>query len=126
MKELIQKTREYLDYIEEHYDNVQKAWALLQDKCRDFDFVSDEQLFAVIDEKIKHHDESKLSAEEFTQYRQKFYPTSYETKNKKLFDRAWEHHKRYNDHHWQNWALNSRQRGLVCCSQQRIPTELLL
>ena len=27
MQELIQKTREYLDYVERHYNNVQKAWA---------------------------------------------------------------------------------------------------
>ena len=29
----IAKTREYLDYFERHYDNVQKAWALINEKC---------------------------------------------------------------------------------------------
>lgn len=34
MIEKIKKFREYLDYIEEHYNNVQKAWALINEKCR--------------------------------------------------------------------------------------------
>ena len=34
MQELIQKTREYLDYVERHYNNVQKAWAELNEKCK--------------------------------------------------------------------------------------------
>jgi len=38
MLERIKKTREYLDYIEEHYMNVQKAWKELQQKCKEMRF----------------------------------------------------------------------------------------
>lgn len=31
--EYIEQTRSYLDYLEEHILNVQKAWKLLQEKC---------------------------------------------------------------------------------------------
>lgn len=39
----IRKTREYLDYNEEHYNNVQKDWVLIQDKCKDMRFIYDEE-----------------------------------------------------------------------------------
>ena len=34
MEEEIKKTKEYLDYLQEHYDNVQKAWDIIQCKCQ--------------------------------------------------------------------------------------------
>ena len=85
MQELIQKTREYLDYVERHYNNVQKAWAELNEKCKGkgFNWLYDDFIWNNINENIKHHDESKLSRYEFVQYRQFFYPTSYEQKDKK-------------------------------------------
>ena len=43
--EIIQKTREYLDYLEEHYNNVQKAWKIIQDKCKDMPFIYDDFQF---------------------------------------------------------------------------------
>lgn len=104
MIEKIKKFREYLDYIEEHYNNVQKAWALVREKCADFDFVKDKNLSIQIEEAVKQHDLSKLSEQEFTQYRQFFYPTTTEEKNVDLFNTAWEHHKANNDHHWQTWT----------------------
>ena len=111
MIEQIQKFREYLDYIEEHYNNVQKAWKLLQDKCKGMQFISDDAWFFELDAQIKQHDLSKLSAEEFTQYRQFFFSTANEEKNKELFKVAWEHHKINNDHHWQTW--NSDRKWIV-------------
>jgi hypothetical protein len=105
MKEKIQKFREYLDYIEEHYDNVQKAWELIKDKCKDFKVIHDDWCFALIDQEVKNHDDSKLSVEEFQAYRQWFFPCSYEQSNKDIFDKAWEHHKKHNEHHWQNWTI---------------------
>lgn len=106
MKELIQKFREYLDYVEEHYDNVQKAWKLIQEKCREkgFRFLYDDFVWATIDAEVKAHDMSKLSTEEFTQYRQYFFPADGEEKDKSLFKAAWEHHKAENNHHWQTWT----------------------
>lgn len=109
MKELIQKTREYLDYVERHYNNVQKAWQEIQDKCGtvkdgSFRFLYDDFVYFNIDNNIKNHDKSKLSKEEFVQYRQFFYPTSYEIKDKDLMNKAWENHLKENDHHWQTWT----------------------
>lgn len=109
MKELIEKTREYLDYVERHYNNVQKAWAEILDKCSPVDFWwrNQVQVLSEMDDRIRSHDKSKLSAEEFVQYRRYFYPTSYENMSKEVkedMDGAWEHHLENNDHHWQNWT----------------------
>ena len=106
MQELIQKTREYLDYVERHYNNVQKAWAELNEKCKGkgFNWLYDDFIWNNINENIKHHDESKLSRYEFVQYRQFFYPTSYEEKDKKLMEQGWAYHLEHNRHHWQNWT----------------------
>jgi hypothetical protein len=103
MIEQIKKFRDYLDYIEEHYNNVQTAWKLIQDKCKNMHFIYDDNLFHQLNVMIKNHDLSKLSAMEFTQYRQYFFPTCDEIKNKELFKEAWQHHKENNDHHWQTW-----------------------
>jgi hypothetical protein len=107
MIEKIKKFREYLDYIEEHYNNVQKAWSLINEKCKDksFRFMYDDFVWGTIDAEVKAHDLSKLSEQEFTQYRQWFFPCESETKDKALFDSAWEHHKLMNEHHWQNWTV---------------------
>jgi hypothetical protein len=59
---------------------------------------------------------SKLSPEEFTQYRQYFFPTEEEKREaarmgisskmmfKNDFNKAWEHHKKNNPHHWETWT----------------------
>jgi len=109
MKDEIQKTREYLDYLENHYNNVQKAWSILQDKCKHMNFIYDDFLHGTIDMEVKLHDISKLSQEEFVQYRVKFFPTKEEKDNHHClidlaFDRAWKHHKKENTHHWENWT----------------------
>jgi len=106
MKELIAKTREYLDYIEEHYDNVQKAWALINEKCKgkSFRFMSDDYVWHTIRAEVEAHDLSKLSFGEFTQYRQYFYPCKNEKMDKKQFNAAWAHHLEKNVHHWQYWV----------------------
>lgn len=102
MKETIQKTREYLDYIERHYDNVQKAWKEIKEKCKHLEILKDENNVAFLDTEILQHDLSKLSEEEFTEYRKTFYPTSKE--RRAYLDKAWYHHKLFNPHHWENWT----------------------
>lgn len=104
MKEKIVKFREYLDYVERHYDNVQKAWGVVQEKCKDMKFIYDDSVFWCLDAAIKKHDESKLSKEEFFAYRNYFYPTKDEIKDKAAFNSAWENHLKHNDHHWQKWT----------------------
>lgn len=110
MLDKIGKFREYLDYLEEHYNNVQKAWKIIKDKCPSgkFRFLYDDYSYWVIEAAVLDHDVSKLSAEEFTQYRQFFFPTEEEEdngkKDKDLMKTAWEHHKSVNNHHWENWT----------------------
>ena len=111
MIEEIKKTREYLDYLEGHYLNVQKSWDIIQEKCQDktFDFLCDDFKYFTLDADIKAHDRSKLSTAEFVPYRRKFYPTDFEKENHKdiidgCFKEAWEHHKLNNNHHWEHWT----------------------
>ena len=102
----IQKTREYLDYVERHILNVNKAWEELNIKCRlkGFNWIYDDFIWNIINENIKHHDLSKLSISEFVQYRQYFYPAEGEEKNKELMNEGWMHHLGNNPHHWQYWT----------------------
>lgn len=102
MQQRISKTREYLNYIEEHYNNVQKAWQELQKKCKDMRFIYDDYVWGCIDVEVKVHDLSKLSECEFVQYRKAFYATKQEGKCD--MSEAWEHHQKVNPHHWQNWT----------------------
>lgn len=119
MREELNKFREYLDYIERHYDNVQTAWNLIQTKCKGkgFRFLTDDFCWHQINYDIVNHDYSKLSKEEFTAYRRKFFPTNTEKmlessdskgdlkeQVEKDFLKAWHHHKNNNLHHWQSWT----------------------
>jgi len=106
MQQKLKATRHYLDYVEEHYNNVQTAWFLLQEKCKDMMFVSDKFYFDILSKMIIDHDLSKLSWEEFVQYREKFYSIDIQEENSNRFSYAWEHHKKSNEHHWQNWTSN--------------------
>ena len=63
--EEIKRTREYLDYIEEHILNVEKAWEEVRTKCKDMRFIWDDFYFWNIDAAVKTHDLSNLSENEF-------------------------------------------------------------
>ena len=103
--EKAEKTRDYLDYIEEHYSNVQQAWIKVQEKCKDMRIISDDYYFSFLNEEIEEHDLSKLSADEFIQYRKSFFKTDMEPETE--LDTAWECHKQSNLHHWENWTTKS-------------------
>jgi argonaute-like protein implicated in RNA metabolism and viral defense len=53
---------------------------------------------------VEHHDISKFSAEEFTQYRDKFFPVQGIPIDDKphAFKLAWVHHYNSNTHHWES------------------------
>ena len=95
----IQKTREYLDYLEEHITNVHKAWIEVSAKCArqivGFEIQLENDVFS--------HDMSKLGEHEFVQYRDAFFPCDGE--EKKPLGEAWAHHKQRNPHHWERWTL---------------------
>jgi len=50
------------------------------------------------------HDLSKFSPAEFKWYAEKFFSGKKTDEIEKGFDRAWLHHQRVNDHHWQWWV----------------------
>jgi hypothetical protein len=107
----IRQIRAYTDYVENHYNNVQKAWHLLNEKCAGkFPFIDNDYLHSMISANVKNHDLSKLSMNEFLQYQVKFFPTHMESFqndfNDENFNKAWENHLKENPHHWQNWTQN--------------------
>jgi hypothetical protein len=112
MSEIDIKFREYLDYIKEHRELVKKAFSIVHEVIKaevEYDYETMEML-------IEQHDLSKYSAEEFTQYKAKFYPTKVEKENEEYleddFNKAWEHHKKYNFHHMEtiNECVSERMR----------------
>ena len=102
MTELERKEQEYTQYIEEHIANVNLAFEKYGHKLCDLLRVP----YLILAYKVKEHDKSKYSEEEFNGYRQWFYPCSDEEKNKELFDEAWEHHYTTNQHHPQYWMID--------------------
>jgi len=103
--DVVNKTREYINYVEEHIKNVGIAWSAVCENCQDMRFVYDDYVYSEIATNIGVHDISKLSREEFVGYRQFFYPVDKTTeKDKDIFNLAWEHHKTKNDHHWEVWT----------------------
>jgi hypothetical protein len=99
----IESTRKYLDYVEEHLLNIRQSWNLLQETCRDMRFIWNDLFYNSIGTRICEHDISKLGADELTQYRDWFFPVG-EKCDESVFQKAWEHHKAHNPHHWENWT----------------------
>jgi len=113
--ELITKKRqEYLAYIEEHVNNVKKAWANLIsiDSIQYFlsGFENSRQLIAITADNIKVHDQSKYSDEEFGPYRRHFHYIDEKEREDSAadFEKAWDHHKENNMHHWNWWAEHNQ------------------
>ena len=101
--ELVEKTREYLDYVERHINNVARAWMEIQEKY-DGPCTWDDYRFHSLHDEVEAHDVSKLGKAEFTRYRRVFYPTWEEEKTPEKLGKAWVHHQKHNPHHWENWT----------------------
>ena len=104
-QDYIDKTREYLDYVEEHIENVRLSFIELVDKCSSIYWIADDYRYYGLYAEVKQHDVSKLSAYELVQYRDNFYPVrpdrpiEQKWQAKDAFNAAWEHHKLRNSHH---------------------------
>ena len=109
------KIIEYVNYIENHRDNVFTSWRLLQEPCKNMNFIYDDYLYERITENINNHDMSKYSEDEFIQYRKRFFPLTDAIKVQKdeVFEKAWEHHKEYNSHHWQRVGIDGQIEDVV-------------
>ncbi len=99
-QDYIDKTREYLDYLEEHLNNVAKAFSELTMACDGKEsWVGDDYTWHMFKQEVENHDLSKFSKEEFVPYRDKFFSTEGQVLKDPGFDKAWEHHKHNNHHH---------------------------
>jgi hypothetical protein len=98
-QDYIDKSRQYLDYLEEHLKNVQFAFTEVSDACDGMQWVGDDYAWHTLRSEVIAHDLSKFSKEEFVQYRASFFPVNDEDKKASGFDSAWENHKEKNHHH---------------------------
>lgn len=119
------KEQEYLEYIKNHVDKVNKAYynvfvPMIEKIGKEINFKSifnEEFINAINDakENIEIHDQSKYDDEEFRYYRIRFYPTTKEkvelekSENFKAMqddfkDKAWRHHYKSNPHHSKYWV----------------------
>ena len=101
--QLVEKTGQYMQYIEQHKKNVCAAWKELQKALIHIDFLQRPQILDCMEWRIRCHDDSKMSEEEFVAYRRHFYPVDGEAPDEQEFERAWRIHYHRNDHHWQYW-----------------------
>lgn len=106
----IEKTEEYLDYLRDHFSFIEEAFDLVRTALGD----SDEHAEIVTSSKFKtsveNHDLSKFSSEQFTQYRDMFFPVDIVTPEiKESFREAWARHEQVEEHHV--FALNDISRS---------------
>lgn len=98
------KERKYRNYIDTHKAAVQDAFVEMV-MCEELKYLwESEDFYNQMVDRIADHDLSKFSDEEFDAYRRYFFPVNEEEKAnaKEDFDKAWQHHLKYNDHHWQH------------------------
>ncbi len=98
-QDYIDKTREYLNYLEEHLENVRRAFCDLSTVCDGMHWVGDDFSWHSLRAEVECHDLSKFSVEEFVQYRKSFYPVSEKERENSDLESAWKNHKQKNTHH---------------------------
>lgn len=101
-KKYIDRTREYLDYLEDHLTKVAIAFDDLSNACEGMWWVGDDYAWHTLRRDVELHDISKFSEEEFVQYRKTFYPIDKDEKENVDFKSALEHHKEQNHHHFES------------------------
>ena len=101
----VQKREEYLRYINEHIENVKRAYDIFVSIDWDESIISHDDL-VLLGDRIKRHDESKYSDEEFEGFRMHFHSINEKEKqeHQEEYDEAWKHHYMTNDHHPEHWV----------------------
>lgn len=112
-----QESREaYKKYVQEHIENVQKAFAMFGVYLVSYleSRVGRENrgwLINAVKTNIRDHDKSKFGTIEFDAYAAKFYPCKEDIERgakaiEDEFQKAWEHHYKYNNHHPEHWKIH--------------------
>lgn len=101
---IIEKVKEYEEYIKEHIQNVRNSYNDRKSKIQLVLRLSEGDM-QKLENRIKNHDASKWSNEEFDAYRRHFHSVSDKEKedSKEDFEQAWKHHYSVNDHHPEYW-----------------------
>lgn len=97
------KEHQYKKYIDEHRNYIYDAFNEVV-TCQELDWIITYDISCKLLERIKVHDLSKYSEEEFNAYRKYYHPINKKEKeeSKEEFEKAWKHHLDNNDHHWQS------------------------
>ena len=98
------RSEEYYKYLENHIDGVKKSYESIKDDLLTIVDFNEHELDE-LEHKINNHDASKYDDVEFYPYLHHFYPSKAGADNEALYDEAWNHHQKCNDHHWQYWIL---------------------
>lgn len=121
MKTIETQEKEYEKYLKTHKEGVEKAWKLLKlVSTFTLEWTKSATVIAQMETNIKLHDQSKYSAEEYTQYRNWFYPADGEDRNKEAFNLAWENHKKHNLHHWEAMVGMPYNENKICYTIEMI------
>jgi hypothetical protein len=115
-REVIGQTRNYLNYLERHIDNVEKAFREFEKAMDGTYHIGDDGAYWSLRMAVVQHDLSKFGPFEFSQYREFFYPVG--DKPRPPLD-AFKHHYDSNDHHWQHWTKLDRGQ-YICCAHMVI------
>lgn len=120
--ELLKRENDYLEYIDLHIANVQKAFNnLFVSRAMSlvlpgYTKLDTEKILRSLRVCVLSHDQSKYSDEEFYSYRKKYYPTNKESRetDQNVIDKinteseeAWIHHYLNNDHHPKFYSENN-------------------
>lgn len=102
-----EKIKEYEDYINEHIENVHKAYDRIVKN-----FVKDEftaEQLKQLETNLDNHDKDKVIPFMFDAYRRNHLPINDKEKEDadEDYDIAWSYHKHVNPHHWEYWLNNA-------------------
>ena len=98
-------SREYDSYLQEHKENVARAFCWIRDNLP-------ELIIDIPGVDYEHqicfgHDASKFDPEEYDAYDRYFYGGNRSYEVVQIFNYAWLRHIHLNKHHWQHWILQN-------------------
>lgn len=99
-------SKQYDLYLNEHRSNVYAAFEWINNNIPEIFMENEKIRSSALHRCLYSHDVTKYDPEEYEAYDRFFYGQ----RNEKVideFDKAWLHHQRLNDHHWQYWVLHN-------------------